>query len=171
MCPIALEKKLVEAKCQNRLPKVVIPVHMGGQSCDMVEINKLSEIYDFKIIEDAYAIGGHYNKSRLVVAGKDVTVFSFYPVKIITTAEGRLLQITKSCWKMALLRAGEARDENKMSVSSDGPWFYQQIETGFNYHDELVLRLASVKFNVLEILLPNGMILRTNMTSFLKISP
>ena len=90
MCPIALEKKLVEAKCQNRLPKVVIPVHMGGQSCDMVEIHKLSKIYDFKIIEDAsHAIGGHYNKSPVGCCRySDVTVFSFHPVKIITTAEG-----------------------------------------------------------------------------------
>ena len=163
MCPIALEKKLVEAKRQNRLPKIVIPVHMGGQSCDMVEIHKLSKIYGFKIIEDAsHAIGGHYNNSPVGCCRySDVTVFSFHPVKIITTAEGGMAVTNNQevAEKMALLRShGVTRDEDKMPVSSDGPWFYQQIETGFNYRmNELQAALGISQFKRL-----NNIVLRRN---------
>ncbi len=163
MCPIALEKKLVEAKRQNRLPKVVIPVHMAGQSCDMVEIHKLSKIYGFNIIEDAsHAIGGHYDKNPVGCCRySDVTVFSFHPVKIITTAEGGMAVTNKKevAEKMALLRShGVTRDENKMSVNSDGPWFYQQIETGFNYRmNELQAALGISQFKRL-----NDIVVRRN---------
>ena len=152
MCPLLSKKKLVEAKRQNRLPKVVIPVHMGGQSCRMADIHELSKIYGFKIIEDAsHAIGGHYDKSPVGCCRySDVTVFSFHPVKIITTAEGGMAVTNKQevAEKMELLRShGVTRDENKMSVNSDGPWFYQQIETGFNYRmNELQAALGISQF-------------------------
>ena len=90
MCPIKLEKKLEKAKQLNKLPKVVIPVHMCGQSCDMEKIYKLSKKFNFKIIEDAsHAIGGAYKKAKIGSCEySDITVFSFHPVKIVTTGEG-----------------------------------------------------------------------------------
>ena len=156
MCTTALKNKLAEAKRKNRLPKVVIPVHMSGHSCDMAEIHKLSKIYGFYIIEDAsHAIGGHYDKSPVGCCRySDVTVFSFHPVKIITSAEGGMAVTNKKeiAEKMALLRShGVTRDENKMSVSSDGPWFYQQLETGFNYRmNDLQAALGVSQFQRLE---------------------
>ena len=89
MCPKKLEEKLEDAKLKNALPKVVIPVHMCGQSCDMKKINDLSKIYGFKIIEDAsHAIGGSFKGSKVGSCKfGDVAVFSFHPVKIITSGE------------------------------------------------------------------------------------
>jgi UDP-4-amino-4,6-dideoxy-N-acetyl-beta-L-altrosamine transaminase len=138
MCPIALEHKLQEAEKTGRLPKIVIPVHMCGQSCDMEAIHKLSKQYGFKIIEDAsHAIGGKY-KNEPVGNCKysDITVFSFHPVKIITTGEGGMAMTnsTELADTMQLLRShGVTRDASKMIGDSDGEWYYQQISLGFNY--------------------------------------
>ena len=138
MCTDALKEKLIKAKEQNRLPKVVVPVHLCGQSCDMEEIKKLSELYNFKIIEDAsHAIGGQY-KNSLIGSCKysDITVFSFHPVKIITTGEGGMALTDNEdlAESMSLLRShGITREQNKMVSKSDGPWYYQQIALGFNY--------------------------------------
>lgn len=138
LCPKSLEEKLILAKKAGKLPKIIILVHFSGQSCDMESIYSLSKDYDFKIIEDAsHAIGGKY-KGEYIGNCKfsEITVFSFHPVKIITTAEGGMaltndLNLAK---KMNLYRShGVTRDQNLMTKVPDGPWYYQQIELGFNY--------------------------------------
>ena len=138
MSPVKLEEKLKEAKLNGCLPKVVIPVHLAGQSCEMIAISKLSKEYGFKIIEDAsHAIGGKYQ--GLPVGDcrySDITVFSFHPVKIVTTAEGgaALCNNEKIKDKLHLLRShGITRDENQMVNASHGPWYYEQVDLGFNY--------------------------------------
>lgn len=134
----ALEKKLVEAAVEGRLPKVVVPVHLGGQSCDMQAIHALAQQYKFKVIEDAsHAIGGSYLGQPIGNCRySDIVVFSFHPVKIITTAEGgmALSNDTQLANRMARLRShGITRDPGEMTQSPDGPWYYQQIELGYNY--------------------------------------
>lgn len=138
LCPKALEKKLIEARELGRLPKVVVPVHLCGQPCDMKAIHALSIEYGFKIIEDAsHAIGAKYlNEPIGNCRYSDITVFSFHPVKIITTGEGgiSLTNSSELAERMALLRShGVTRDPNQMSHEPDGEWYYQQIELGFNY--------------------------------------
>ena len=138
LCVDALRKKLKDASQNGLLPKIVVPVHFSGQPCDMPAINKLSLEYGFKILEDAsHAIGARY-KDGVVGNCKysDVTVFSFQPVKIITTGEGGIA-ITNDenvAHKMELLRShGITRDPRFMTHEPDGPWYYQQLELGFNY--------------------------------------
>jgi len=138
LSPIELEKKLKLAKQQNKLPKVVIPVHLAGQSCDMQKIHQLSIEYGFKIIEDAaHAIGGSYKDKPIGNCQySDITVFSFHPVKIITTAEGGVATTNnpKLADTMQQLRShGITRDESLMTEPSHGDWYYQQLELGFNY--------------------------------------
>jgi len=138
LCPEALEQKLINAKEQGKLPKIVIPVHFAGQSCDMARIHQLSEEYGFNIIEDAsHAIGGQYlNQPVGSCKYSDITVFSFHPVKIITTAEGGLATTNQPALaeKMQLLRShGITRDPELMTKQVDGDWYYQQVELGFNY--------------------------------------
>jgi len=135
---IELEKKLIQAKQDNKLPKIVIPVHFAGQSCNMKKIHALGEEYGFKIIEDAsHAIGGKYlDKPIGDCQYSDITVFSFHPVKIITTAEGGLATTNskEAAEKMQLYRShGITRDEKLMTKEADGAWYYQQIDLGFNY--------------------------------------
>ena len=138
MCIVALENKLIDAKINNSLPKIVMPVHMGGFSCDMEEIYKLSKKYNFKIIEDAsHAIGGKY-KDKPVGACiySDITVFSFHPVKIITTGEGGMATTNKKDLfeKMNILRThGITRDIKEMHNKDEGDWYYEQIDLGLNY--------------------------------------
>lgn len=138
LCPAALERKLQQAERDGKLPKVVVPVHLCGQPCDMAAIHALAQRYGFKIIEDAsHAIGGQY-KGEFIGNGRysDITVFSFHPVKIITTAEGgmALTNDAELANKMALLRShGITRDPAQMTHAPDGPWYYQQIDLGFNY--------------------------------------
>ncbi|RBP49885.1 UDP-4-amino-4,6-dideoxy-N-acetyl-beta-L-altrosamine transaminase [Arenicella xantha] len=134
----ALESKLKIAKQSGNLPKVVIAVHMCGQSCDMERIFELGREYGFKIIEDAsHAIGGYYqNRPIGNCRYSDICVFSFHPVKIITTGEGgmALTNDDKLARRMELLRShGVTREESEMIDQSDGDWFYQQIDLGFNY--------------------------------------
>ena len=138
ICPEVLEKKLVKAKKLGKLPKIVIPVHLCGQSCDMKSIYELSKEYGFKIIEDAsHAIGGKYlNEPIGNCKYSDITVFSFHPVKIITTGEGgmALTNNNKLFKRMSLLRShGITRDPSQMTKQADGDWYYQQIELGYNY--------------------------------------
>ncbi|MBL4909647.1 MAG: UDP-4-amino-4,6-dideoxy-N-acetyl-beta-L-altrosamine transaminase [Alteromonadaceae bacterium] len=135
---MTLEKKLVKAKQQNKLPKVIIVVHLAGQSCDMLAIYNLSQQYGFKIIEDAsHAIGGQYkNKPVGCCQFSDITVFSFHPVKIITSAEGGMAvtNTQQLAEKMQLYRShGITANEQQMTEPSHGPWYYQQIALGFNY--------------------------------------
>lgn len=136
--PKALEEKLIQAERYHGLPKVVIPVHFGGQSCDMEAIHKLSQKYGFSIIEDAsHAIGGKYKGNPIGNCRySDITIFSFHPVKIITTAEGGMAVTNNRilAQKMKLLRShGITRDPKLMSKEPEGPWYYQQIELGYNY--------------------------------------
>lgn len=138
MSPQALEKKLLEAERKGRLPKIVVPVHLCGQPCEMEAIFALGQRFGFKIIEDAsHAIGGKYKDEPIGNCRfSDITIFSFHPVKIITTAEGgmALTNDAKLADRMALLRShGITRDASMMTKESDGPWYYQQIDLGFNY--------------------------------------
>jgi len=132
-----LELKLITAEAQNKLPKIVIPVHFAGQSCDMKRIYELSQQYGFKIIEDAsHAIGGKYlNEPVGCCKYSDITVFSFHPVKIITTAEGGLATTNdvKLAEKMQLLRSHGVTRNPELMTQNDGGWYYQQIDLGFNY--------------------------------------
>lgn len=133
-----LQIKLEQARQQNRLPKVVIPVHLCGQPCEMERIHQLSQEFGFKIIEDAsHAIGGKYQSEPIGSCRySDITVFSFHPVKIITTAEGGIAVTNhvELAEKMALLRShGITRDPAQMTHESDGAWYYQQVDLGFNY--------------------------------------
>lgn len=138
LCPQALERKLAAAERAGRLPKIVVAVHLCGQPCDMAAIHALGQRYGFRIIEDAsHAIGGKY-KGEFIGNGRysDITVFSFHPVKIITTAEGgmALTNDAELANKIALLRShGITRNAAQMTHEADGPWYYQQIDLGFNY--------------------------------------
>ena len=138
MCAKELEKKLNKAEQQGKLPKVVIPVHFSGQPCDMAAIHALSQKYGFNIIEDAsHAIGGKYKDEPIGNCRySDITVFSFHPVKIVTTAEGGMAVTNdaKLAEQLNLLRShGITRDESLMTKPVEGPWYYQQIELGYNY--------------------------------------
>lgn len=133
-----LAEKLAQAEKSDCLPKVVIPVHMCGQPCNMAGIHALSQQYGFRIIEDAsHAIGGKYQGDPIGNCHySDITVFSFHPVKIITTGEGGMAMTndTKLAKLMQLLRShGITRDEAEMTRAPDGPWYYQQIALGYNY--------------------------------------
>ena len=138
LSPDALEAKLKQAKRDGRLPKVVIPVHLCGQSCDMERIHALSKEYGFKVIEDAsHAIGGKY-KGEPIGSCKfsDITVFSFHPVKIVTTAEGGMALTNESALarRLELFRShGVTREASEMTHAPHGPWYYQQVELGYNY--------------------------------------
>lgn len=138
MDPAALEKKLIAAEKEGRLPKIVVPVHLCGQSCDMAAIHALAKKYNFYVIEDAsHAVGGRYRSEPIGNCHySDITIFSFHPVKIITTAEGGMAMTNNHqlASKMELLRShGITRDPAMMTHESDGPWYYQQIDLGFNY--------------------------------------
>lgn len=138
LCPQALASKLEQAERAGKLPKVLVPVHLCGQPCDMQAIHALAQRYGFKIIEDAsHAIGGRYQGEAIGNCRySDITVFSFHPVKIITTAEGGMCLTNNAelANKMALFRShGITRDAAQMTHAADGPWYYQQIELGYNY--------------------------------------
>lgn len=138
LCVNSLEEKLVKAKKTGKLPKVVIPVHLCGQSCDMERIYQLSLKYGFKIIEDAsHSIGGRYYENPIGSCKfSHVSVFSFHPVKIITTAEGGMCTTNDPVLakKISLLRThGITRDQKELVNKSEGPWYYEQISLGFNY--------------------------------------
>lgn len=134
----ALEAKLEQAEKLGTLPKIVVPVHFAGQSCDMEVIHALSQRYGFKIIEDAsHAIGGRYKGKPIGNCEySDATVFSFHPVKIITTGEGGMV-VTNNIHlaeRMQRLRShGITRESHQMQAISPGPWYYEQVELGLNY--------------------------------------
>jgi len=136
--PKRLEEKLKQAKKKDQLPKIVVVVHLCGLPCDMEAIAALSKKYGFFIIEDAaHAIGGRY-QGRAIGYGNysDVTVFSFHPVKNITTAEGGMTVTNDKqlADHMRRLRShGITSSAELMTHASDGPWYYQQIDLGFNY--------------------------------------
>ena len=135
MSVAALEKKLKTAK---KLPKVVVPVHLAGQSCAMQRIWELSREYGFTVIEDAsHAIGGSYQNDQVgSCTYSDMTVFSFHPVKIITTGEGGMVLTNRQelCDALQLYRShGITRDPSRMTRGADEPWYYEQIALGCNY--------------------------------------
>jgi UDP-4-amino-4,6-dideoxy-N-acetyl-beta-L-altrosamine transaminase len=133
-----LAEKLEHAEKAGRLPKAVIPVHLCGQSCEMADIHGLARRYGFRIIEDAsHAIGGRYRGEPIGNCRySDIAVFSFHPVKIITTGEGGMALTNDGALarRMQRLRThGTTRDAADMTHAPDGPWYYQQIDLGFNY--------------------------------------
>lgn len=156
LCPTALEQKLVAAEKAGRLPKIVVPVHLCGQPCDMQAIHTLAQRYGFKIIEDAsHAIGGKYLGEPVGNCRfSDITVFSFHPVKIITTAEGgmALTNDDQLAERLGLLRShGITRDPALMTKDMDGPWYYQQVALGYNYRmTDLQGALGASQMNRLE---------------------
>ncbi|WP_371372071.1 UDP-4-amino-4,6-dideoxy-N-acetyl-beta-L-altrosamine transaminase [Sporomusa aerivorans] len=130
-----LAEKLAKAEVR---PKAVIPVHFSGQSCEMEQIHALAKQYGFLVIEDAsHAIGAGYQGAKVGSCRySDMTVFSFHPVKIITTGEGGMVVTNQEALykKLLLYRShGITRDEALLQGASDGPWYYQQLALGFNY--------------------------------------
>ncbi|MBE6085506.1 MAG: UDP-4-amino-4,6-dideoxy-N-acetyl-beta-L-altrosamine transaminase [Selenomonas ruminantium] len=133
-----LEEKLKDAKQADKLPKVVVPVHMAGQSCDMKRIWELAKEYGFTVLEDAsHGVGADYMGGKVGSCQfSDMAVFSFHPVKIITTGEGGMvLTNNKALYdKLCLYRShGITRNPDLMTHEADGSWYYQQLELGFNY--------------------------------------
>ena len=133
-----LEEKLINAKKKGSLPKIIIPVHLSGQSAEMMKIKELSKKFDFKIIEDAsHALGGSYEKEKIGSCKfSDLTVFSFHPVKMITTGEGGLITTNNKLLakKIRLLRShGITKDISDMTKVPNGLWYYEQLELGYNY--------------------------------------
>jgi UDP-4-amino-4,6-dideoxy-N-acetyl-beta-L-altrosamine transaminase len=133
-----LEMKLKAAERSGRLPKVVIPVHLAGHSCDMEAIHALSRQYGFRIVEDAsHAVGAQYKGEAVGNCRfSDIAVFSFHPVKIITTGEGGIAVTNdpELAQTMRRLRThGITRDEREVTQASHGSWYYEQLDLGFNY--------------------------------------
>jgi len=133
-----LKQKLIIAEKTDSLPKVLIPVHFAGQSCEMKEIKKLSIKYGFSIIEDAsHAIGGSYLGEKIGCCSySDICIFSFHPVKIMTTGEGGMLLTNNKqlADNITLLRTGGiTRETNAMTEKTHGDWYYQQLQLGYNY--------------------------------------
>jgi UDP-4-amino-4,6-dideoxy-N-acetyl-beta-L-altrosamine transaminase len=152
----ALAEKLQRAAATNTLPKVIIPVHLAGHSCAMQQIATLCQPYGIRIIEDAsHSVGGRYQQQKIGSCQfSDITVFSFHPVKIITTAEGGVA-LTKDVTlaaRMQLFRShGITRNQDEMTEVSHGPWYYQQIELGLNYRmTELQAALGLSQLNRLD---------------------
>lgn len=138
LSPIALADKLIAARRENRLPKAVIPVHFAGRPCDMEAIAALGREFGFRLIEDAsHALGATYGNSPVGSCHlSDIATTSFHPVKIITTGEGGALTTRSAevAERLTLLRShGITRDTARMTGESDGPWYYEQVELGFNY--------------------------------------
>ncbi len=134
----ALADKLVQASAVGRLPKVVVPVHFAGQPCDMAGIADLAARYGFRVIEDAsHAIGGDYRDGKIGDSRySDLSVFSFHPVKVLTTGEGGMLLTNQPALQSRLARLrshGITRNPQEMDSPSEGGWYYQQVELGFNF--------------------------------------
>ena len=138
MSVAALAEKLAAAERKRRLPKIVVPVHFAGQPCDLKEIAELARRYGFLVVEDAaHAIGAKYLDTAIGdCAYSDASVFSFHPVKIITTAEGGMVTVrsAKLHDELALLRShGTTKDAGRMSGKPHGNWYYEQVDLGYNY--------------------------------------
>jgi UDP-4-amino-4,6-dideoxy-N-acetyl-beta-L-altrosamine transaminase len=152
----ALAVKLEEAEKEGRLPKVVVPVHFAGQSCDMPGIHALGQKYGFRILEDAaHALGGSYGGERIGnCRWSDAVSHSFHPVKIITSGEGGMITTNDDelAWRIGTLRThGITREQERMTRATDGPWYYQQVELGYNYRmTDLQAALGASQMNKLE---------------------
>ncbi|MNK98024.1 UDP-4-amino-4-deoxy-L-arabinose--oxoglutarate aminotransferase [compost metagenome] len=156
LCPEALERKLLQAEQEGRLPRIVVPVHFSGQPCDMRAIHALSQRFGFRIIEDAsHAIGGRYLDDPIGSCRySDITVFSFHPVKVITTGEGGMAVTNDDelAQRLGLLRShGITREPELMTQPMDGAWYYQQVTLGFNYRmTDLQAALGASQMQLLE---------------------
>lgn len=152
----ALQIKLEQAEKSGKLPKIIIPVHFAGQSCDMARIFQLSQKYGFKIIEDAsHAIGGKYQDQPIGNCRySNITIFSFHPVKIITTGEGGMAVTNDANLADQLMRYrshGITRNPTDFLNNTDGGWYYEQQYLGFNYRmTELQAALGVSQLNRLE---------------------
>ena len=137
MCVLTLAEKLVQAKKMGLLPKVVIPIHFAGLPCDMKALRALADEYGFALVGDAsHAVGSSYMGKPVASDWADISVFSFHPVKIITTGEGGMVVTNKAhlAKRLQLLRShGITRDEDLMETVPEGPWVYEQQALGFNY--------------------------------------
>jgi UDP-4-amino-4,6-dideoxy-N-acetyl-beta-L-altrosamine transaminase len=173
----ALHAKLVTAKRNGRLPKVVVPVHFGGQPTEQEAIRALSHEYGFKIIEDAsHAIGATHNGERVgSCRWSDITVFSFHPVKIITTAEGGLALTNDDelATRMEILRThGITRDEKLLQQPVQGLWYYEQIDLGYNYRlNDLQATLGLSQLHRLEEFVERRNVLAANYDRLLATLP
>lgn len=156
MCPERLEAKLVQAEKEGKLPKVVVPVHFAGQSCDMPRIHALGQKYGFKVLEDAaHALGGEFEKQRIGnCRWSDAASHSFHPVKIVTSGEGGMITTNDEelAWRIGLLRThGITREAGRMVHEPHGPWYYEQLELGFNYRmTDIQAALGASQMNKLE---------------------
>ena len=138
LCPVKLEQKLIKAKLDGCLPKVVIPVHFAGQPCDMARIFELSKLYQFAVIEDAsHAVGASYEDNLIGSCEfSDICVFSFHPVKIITTGEGGLALTNNPTLEKSMRSYachGIERSKEDLFDQEQGEWYYEQQSLGFNY--------------------------------------
>ncbi|MBI4326590.1 MAG: UDP-4-amino-4,6-dideoxy-N-acetyl-beta-L-altrosamine transaminase [Chloroflexi bacterium] len=154
-----LAEKLAAAERKGRLPKVIVPVHFAGQSCEMEAIGALCRRHGITVLEDAaHALGGRY-QSRLIGDGRfsDLAIFSFHPVKIITTGEGGMVVTNRNDLYEKLVRLrthGITRDPQWMQGPSHGPWYYEQIDLGFNYRmTDLQAALGASQMNRIETFL------------------
>ena len=151
-----LEEKLIKAKKLKCLPKIIVPVHLCGLPCNMKRIKELSDEYGFFVIEDAaHAIGGRYHDTTIGSCSySDITIFSFHPVKTITSGEGGMAVTNNQhlARKMGLLRShGITRDDDLMTKKPDGLWYYEQVDLGFNYRmTDLQAALGLSQFNRLD---------------------
>ncbi len=130
--------RLSQAEKTGQLPDVLAPVHFGGNPCEMEAIAGLARKYNFQVVEDAsHAVGARYQNHPIGSSHySDFTVFSFHPVKIITTGEGGaiLTHNTAAYERMARLRShGMTRNPKLMQQEGEGGWYYEQLELGFNY--------------------------------------
>lgn len=131
-----LERKLVAARAAGRLPQVVIPVHFAGQSCDMAGIARLAKEYGFKVVEDAsHAVGADYRDGKVGSCQySDIAIFSFHPVKILTTGEGGMLMTNDAALQQQLARLRSHGMVRTPALAEEhGPWYYEQHDLGFNY--------------------------------------
>lgn len=157
MCPERLEAKLVQAEKEGALPRVVVPVHFAGQSCDMPRIHALGQKYGFKILEDAaHALGGEFEGRRIGGCDwSDAASHSFHPVKIVTSGEGGMITTNdpEVAWRIGLLRThGITREADRMVGESHGGWYYEQLELGFNYRmTDLQAALGASQMKRLEV--------------------
>lgn len=138
LCLESLEEKLIQAELQGTLPKIVVAVHFAGQACDMNKMYDLAQYYGFRIVEDAsHALGGKYERELIgACTYSDATIFSFHPVKAITSGEGGMVVSNdpELMQRVALLRShGITRDKDLITYASPGAWYYEQLALGFNY--------------------------------------
>lgn len=138
LCPIALAEKLKRAEKQGALPKIIMPVHFAGQSCEMEKIFQLAKRYRCFVLEDAsHAMGADYNETKVGSCKySDISVFSFHPVKIMTTGEGGVAVTNQAHLYEKMKRLcshGMTKNPDEMDKLSEGKWYYQQIDLGYNY--------------------------------------